>query len=53
MLLSNVLPAYPNDVHTEVLVPGAVSRSLNPPGSAASLGLVCFVVDFPDKLAIL
>ena len=32
VLLSNALPAHPNDVHKEVLLPGEVPSPLNPPG---------------------
>ncbi len=32
VLLSNALPAHPNDVHTEVLLPDEVPSPLNPPG---------------------
>src|SRR5262249_41964333 len=32
VLLSNALPAHPNDVHAEVILPGEVPSPLNPPG---------------------
>jgi oligopeptide/dipeptide ABC transporter ATP-binding protein len=31
VLLSNALPAHPNDVHAEVILPGEVPSPLNPP----------------------
>ena len=32
VLLSNALPAYPDDVHAEVILPGEVPSPFNPPG---------------------
>jgi peptide/nickel transport system ATP-binding protein len=32
VLLSNALPAHPNDVHAEVILPGEVPSPFNPPG---------------------
>jgi oligopeptide/dipeptide ABC transporter ATP-binding protein len=32
VLLSNALPAHPDDVHAEVILPGEVPSPFNPPG---------------------